>query len=413
MNPVKKTVQKLLELYKKLKSDSLTTDRSELIELPKEIHDDMENTLSISLKQNLKRFAKDTLQYHGAIHKGAERIRTTTKATIEIYQNLGYLIETGGSPEEVHATMEKARRLAIYTYAMGKGLDGDTKDIADKAIHLPDAIRYLNENEEAEGKDLAYSPETLERIQEARYEDAILQKATDSPCAYNQNCGQYPGRGGRGQRTYQGRGYTHNTNNHGGLFWERTTKRTRSTNDVSNKSTSSQQFSPSSLELLKHPSLTIEKISKTIQLKNGSLLSDNTMKKSLENKKKRQYSTLQYPCRLDCTCEQTPKVPPQLNNTHESPMAVLHYQPRVPNTIPIPTNSLEDQQAFQTLRDRPASSEQECRKMLRIQFRDSSSKVYDQVWNKFSEWCQKMDPTLNIEDYNPTLMVEYLVLNRH
>ncbi|OAD74614.1 hypothetical protein PHYBLDRAFT_145046 [Phycomyces blakesleeanus NRRL 1555(-)] len=37
--------------------------------------------------------------------------------------------------------------------------------------------------------------------------------------------------------------------------------------------------------------------------------------------------------------------------------------------------------------------------------RNSSSKAYDWIWKKFSEWYQKMDPILNIEDYNPTLMI--------
>ncbi|OAD74615.1 hypothetical protein PHYBLDRAFT_67468 [Phycomyces blakesleeanus NRRL 1555(-)] len=109
----KETVQELLQLYKQLKRDSQTTDQFKPIELPKEIHDDIENALSISIKQNLKRFAKATLQYHGgrwtqpeainavfksklkkhqveasemvaAIHKGAEWIRTTARAATEI-----------------------------------------------------------------------------------------------------------------------------------------------------------------------------------------------------------------------------------------------------------------------------------------------------------------------------------------
>ncbi|CEG84665.1 hypothetical protein RMATCC62417_18434 [Rhizopus microsporus] len=56
-------------------------------------------------------------------------------------------------------------------------MDEEARDISTKALRLPTSVRYL-EDEDNEDKDMAFYVETVDRIQQARYEEAILRKAT-------------------------------------------------------------------------------------------------------------------------------------------------------------------------------------------------------------------------------------------
>ncbi|CEG76418.1 hypothetical protein RMATCC62417_11315 [Rhizopus microsporus] len=56
-------------------------------------------------------------------------------------------------------------------------MDEEARDISTKALRLPTSVRYL-EDEDNEDKDMPFDVETVERIQQARYEEAILRRAT-------------------------------------------------------------------------------------------------------------------------------------------------------------------------------------------------------------------------------------------
>ena len=56
-------------------------------------------------------------------------------------------------------------------------MDEEARDISTKALRLPTSVRYL-EDKDDEDKDMAFDVETVERIKQARYEEAILQRAT-------------------------------------------------------------------------------------------------------------------------------------------------------------------------------------------------------------------------------------------
>ncbi|CEG75793.1 hypothetical protein RMATCC62417_10783 [Rhizopus microsporus] len=75
--------------------------------------------------------------------------------------------------------MEKARRLAVYSFQTAKNIDIEARALATKALRLPQSLRYLEEQPE-ENERLALSPETVEKISQARFEAAVIQRATNS-----------------------------------------------------------------------------------------------------------------------------------------------------------------------------------------------------------------------------------------
>ncbi|KAI8636473.1 hypothetical protein BD408DRAFT_437868 [Parasitella parasitica] len=68
-------------------------------------------------------------------------------------------------------------RLAVYSFATGKELDQDAKDLATRTIKLPENMQYLRDNKQ-EDRDLAFSTEVVEKIYQGRYEETILKQAT-------------------------------------------------------------------------------------------------------------------------------------------------------------------------------------------------------------------------------------------
>ncbi|KAG1170846.1 hypothetical protein G6F70_007398 [Rhizopus microsporus] len=158
----------LLELSRSLK---LERDRRERNSCPllDEILEDMEDTPQIELQANIKKFQREikfNVDAHTVVgykYKDAERLRTAGKAVTEIFQDIKFVIDRGGSEEhfqKLSEILEKVRRLSVYGYVRGKK-----------------CVRYL-EDEDDEDKDMAFDVETVERIQQARYEEAILRRAT-------------------------------------------------------------------------------------------------------------------------------------------------------------------------------------------------------------------------------------------
>ncbi|KAG1436877.1 hypothetical protein G6F56_013367 [Rhizopus delemar] len=96
--------------------------------------------------------------------------------------DLKFVLECEGSEqdeEQLTDILEKIRRLSVYGYATGKRIDDEVKDISTKALRLPTSVKYLEDKDDSE-KDLAFDDETVEKIQQASYEETILKRATTS-----------------------------------------------------------------------------------------------------------------------------------------------------------------------------------------------------------------------------------------
>ena len=81
-----------------------------------------------------------------------------------------------GATQKMSQIMEKIRRLAIYGYTTAKYMDQEAKELATKALRLPTSVRYLEDNDDGDKK-MAFSPETVEKIFQARYESSVLRSA--------------------------------------------------------------------------------------------------------------------------------------------------------------------------------------------------------------------------------------------
>jgi hypothetical protein len=71
-------------------------------------------------------------------------------------------------------TLEKIRRLAVYSFGTGKELDKDGKGLVTKAIRLPESLKYL---EDKDGKDNFFSPDSVEKIHQTRFEETVVKRA--------------------------------------------------------------------------------------------------------------------------------------------------------------------------------------------------------------------------------------------
>ncbi|PHZ13152.1 uncharacterized protein RHIMIDRAFT_313120 [Rhizopus microsporus ATCC 52813] len=202
-------IQELLDLSKRLKEQEIRDESIDLQVLLEEIFDDLETTSKTVLRNKLKKSAKDTYKYDGgkwtqsgtvnkvylpelkkyqvdaaqtttAITKGADRLRTAGRATTEIYQEFQHLIEIGGTEDDMRNILERIRRLAVYQFGTGKELDKDakdTKDLTTKALRLPESLKYL-EDDDDEGKDYFFSSEVIEKTQQTRFEESVINQAS-------------------------------------------------------------------------------------------------------------------------------------------------------------------------------------------------------------------------------------------
>jgi hypothetical protein len=137
-------------------------------------------TINKSIIPDLKRYNIDTLQVITTKYKDADRLRLAGHGVTEIYEALKMAAERGGDPSDEDIIMEcieKLRRLAVYNYATAKQMDLEAKSMATKALRLPDSIKHITEDEDHDKK-LAFDPELIERINKAKYDDAILRAAT-------------------------------------------------------------------------------------------------------------------------------------------------------------------------------------------------------------------------------------------
>ncbi|CEP13218.1 hypothetical protein [Parasitella parasitica] len=102
-----------------------------------------------------------------------------TRATNEILSDVQHIINNGGVEDEMELVLQKIQRLALYSFATGKELDQDAnKDLAIKTIKLPENVQYLPDDGEDKDKNMAFSSDIVEKIQQSRYEEAMLKSAT-------------------------------------------------------------------------------------------------------------------------------------------------------------------------------------------------------------------------------------------
>jgi hypothetical protein len=234
-------LQELLELSRRLKEQDLRENQSEEFFLPEEIYEELENSSKTDLKNNLRRFARDSIRFDGgnwtrsgtvnkiylpelkkfqvdaaqtvnAFSKGADRMRTAGRGATEIFQNLQSIIPKIGKSPEMETILEKARRLAVYSLATGKEFDQDAKELSTKALRLPEALKYL-EDEDEEDRDYFFPADVVEKIQQTRHEQSITKAASfqrnQVRGGRNYRGNVYRGRPGRG--SFFGRGRSKNT----------------------------------------------------------------------------------------------------------------------------------------------------------------------------------------------------------
>lgn len=198
------TIKQLLDLYEHLQQERETKfDRSETFDLPEDIFKELEDTTNSELKSKLKKFGRDAPNYNGgrwtqsgaihklfsselkkqqvdatqtinAFYKGTDRLRTSARASTEIYSDLEHILLNGGTEEEMNNLLQKVRRLAIYSFATGKELDQDAKDLATRSIRLPENMHYLRDDE-----DLAFSSDIVKKTQQSGYEETMVKTAVE------------------------------------------------------------------------------------------------------------------------------------------------------------------------------------------------------------------------------------------
>ncbi|KAG2223256.1 hypothetical protein INT45_006982 [Circinella minor] len=222
-------IQELLELAAKLRTSDTERNKSEPYDLPTEIMEDLE-TPKRNLQNNLKQFTKDLIKYEGGRwtqpgginqnfipelkqqtmdtyssiqgkYKDAEKLRSTGRAAMEIYEDLEYIMEHNQNDELLKDIREKIRRLAIFGFASAKQIDVEAKEMARKALRLPTAVRHIEQDDDEE-KDLAFSQEAIEQINRVRFETALINKSHQPGHNYDRRQPNY--RGGRSRGSFFG-----------------------------------------------------------------------------------------------------------------------------------------------------------------------------------------------------------------
>ncbi|KAI9023627.1 hypothetical protein CLU79DRAFT_834859 [Phycomyces nitens] len=151
--------------------------------------------------KDLKKYTMDAHKIVQDKYKDGDKLRITGKVASEIFFDLRHISTRGGSATDtadLEDIIQKVRRLAVYAFASGKALDENAKDISIRAIKLPTRARYLK-YEEDKDKDMVFDQEWVDKIQQARYEESVLQSAVSN------NRGRYS-KGGYSNRGQQGRG---------------------------------------------------------------------------------------------------------------------------------------------------------------------------------------------------------------
>ncbi|ORE15406.1 hypothetical protein BCV71DRAFT_292911 [Rhizopus microsporus] len=135
--------------------------------LPSEILEGLEDSSSKELRTNTQKFTKkpcNTTEASGpsqaqSIRYG-DRLRVAARGVTEVFEEIKFVVERGGGDNDselLEQVLEKVRRLTA------------------RSLKLPGSVRYLDEEDE-DDKGFVFSQEDVDRIQQARYEEAIVNK---------------------------------------------------------------------------------------------------------------------------------------------------------------------------------------------------------------------------------------------
>ncbi|CAO3696910.1 unnamed protein product [Rhizopus microsporus] len=188
-------------------------DKSTEYALPSEILEDLEESSSKELRTNTQKFTKEALQYDGgkwtksgAINKmfvqelknakmdayqsiqqrfkDGDRLRVAARGATEVFEEIKFVVERGegeNDSELLEQVLEKVRQLTA------------------RSLKLPGSVRYLDE-EDKDDKDFVFSQEDVDRIQQARYGEAIVSNTRHRNRQFrNKGQGQYKGGFSRGR----------------------------------------------------------------------------------------------------------------------------------------------------------------------------------------------------------------------
>ncbi|CEI96003.1 hypothetical protein RMCBS344292_10174 [Rhizopus microsporus] len=151
--------------------------------LPSEILEGLEDSSSKELRTNTQKFTKKpcntteasgpsqaqsirclskSLRMQKWMHisrsnRDGDRLRVAARGVTEVFEEIKFVVERGGGDNDselLEQVLEKVRRLTIYAFAAGKSIDNEAKGLTARSLKLPGSVR----------------------IQQARYEEAIVNK---------------------------------------------------------------------------------------------------------------------------------------------------------------------------------------------------------------------------------------------
>ncbi|KAG1051196.1 hypothetical protein G6F43_006584 [Rhizopus delemar] len=173
-------IQEILELRRRLKEQDLKNDSIRDQSLPTEILDDLEYSPKNTFKAKLKKFANKTnnaMENNGPSQERLTRSTSLNSRNIKwtLFRRLRPLPREQidyGQQVELQRTYIKNSTTLLETVDQKKKckeLDKDGKDLATKALPLPESLKYLeDEDEDEDGKDYFFSPDIVEKIQQTR-----------------------------------------------------------------------------------------------------------------------------------------------------------------------------------------------------------------------------------------------------
>lgn len=177
-----------------------------------------------SVYPELKRHTIETSQVVNHVYKITGNTRFQAKTATELFEQLN-LLTTGTLDEAdmqsvILRCRDQSRQLAIFGFVQAKKQEREAKDMALKALRLPNSLKHVETAEEDEQRSTnAFDAEFLQQLEEARFQQRLLQQASS-------NRGRGYGRGGTRGGIFQSRGGSRGTNGyHRGSFFGRSQHR--------------------------------------------------------------------------------------------------------------------------------------------------------------------------------------------
>ncbi|KAG0736809.1 hypothetical protein G6F29_009089 [Rhizopus arrhizus] len=182
-----------------------------------------------SIYPELKRHTVETSYVVNHVYKLTENTRFQAKTATEIFEQLNFLTTGTLGEEEMQSIIlrcrEQSRQLAIFGFVQAKKQEREAKDMALKALRLPNSLKYMESAEEDDQRsNNAFDAEFLQQLEEARFKQRLLQQA-------NSNRGRGYVRSGPRGGNYQPRGGSRGGNGYNrGSFFGRSQHRGGGTN---------------------------------------------------------------------------------------------------------------------------------------------------------------------------------------